>query len=155
MNQPFLHALNTLLDKELIGTLLLFSQQDFTQQLQRAERSVHYATPAEQEQMSRSADFAVLADCLEHMSKKEGMALIARLRDVQTRRVLVDVACSSASVWEQIDFIGLGFQCVARYELDGTAHEVYAFDLRHYKPAPDWLNATFWANPELWDKFRW
>lgn len=29
------------------------------------------------------------------------------------------------------------------------------FNLFDYKQRPDWLNAKYWANPELWDLYRW
>lgn len=29
------------------------------------------------------------------------------------------------------------------------------FNLYDYKQRPDWLNAKYWANPELWDVYRW
>lgn len=32
---------------------------------------------------------------------------------------------------------------------------IYQFNLFDYKHLPDWFNSKFWANPELWDKFRW
>ncbi|WP_322520450.1 DUF6231 family protein [Guyparkeria halophila] len=32
---------------------------------------------------------------------------------------------------------------------------IYLFDIETYKRTPDWLNARHWANPELWDKYRW
>lgn len=155
MNQPFLHTLHTLLDKEQIQSLLLFSQHKFDTQLDAQRFALTHADLAQLEQAQQPADFAVLIDYLEHLPKKDGLALVARLRDVLTRRVLVDINLNATEEWTQIDFIGLGFECVARYEWQNDKREIYAFDLRHYKPAPDWLNAKYWANPHLWDKFRW
>ena len=45
------------------------------------------------------------------------------------------------------DFLAFGMQRLA--EADG-GHLLSLFDLHTYKPAPDWLNARFWAHPELW-----
>jgi hypothetical protein len=41
--------------------------------------------------------------------------------------------------------------------LQGEAHRQWAlvFDVGSYKATPDWLNARHWANPQLWDKYRW
>ncbi|WP_290652932.1 DUF6231 family protein [Aquisalimonas sp.] len=32
---------------------------------------------------------------------------------------------------------------------------LYGFDVGTYKTTPDWLNPRYWANPELWGKYRW
>jgi hypothetical protein len=45
------------------------------------------------------------------------------------------------------DFLAFGMQRLAEAE-DGQL--LYLFDLHTYKLAPDWLNARFWAHPELW-----
>lgn len=45
------------------------------------------------------------------------------------------------------DFLAFGMQRLAEAD-DG--HLLYLFDLHTYKPAPDWLNAKYWAHPELW-----
>lgn len=45
----------------------------------------------------------------------------------------------------------LGLQIVAR----GHEHAVWAYDIARYKPAPDWLNPRYWANPERWNQDRW
>ena len=36
-----------------------------------------------------------------------------------------------------------------------TSYQVWQFNLFDYKHLPDWFNSKFWANPELWNKFRW
>lgn len=49
----------------------------------------------------------------------------------------------------------LGFR-VEDKPLSGLSEwRCYAFNIRDYKPTPDWLNPRAWANPELWDKYRW
>lgn len=45
------------------------------------------------------------------------------------------------------DFLAFGMQ---RLDEGDDGHLLYLFDLHTYKPAPDWLNARFWAHPELW-----
>ena len=32
---------------------------------------------------------------------------------------------------------------------------LYEYNILSYKKIPDWLNAKNWANPELWDQYRW
>ena len=155
MNQPFLHALHTLLEKEQINSVIVIAQRDADVEIDAARYTVTRCELQQIDELQQTADMAVLKSCLEHLNKKDGLALIARLRDVLTRRVLIDISLDSTKDWTQTDFIGMGFQCLARYEIASAKHEIYAFDLRHYKPAPDWLNAKFWANPQLWDKHRW
>jgi hypothetical protein len=46
------------------------------------------------------------------------------------------------------DFLAFGMQRLAEADEQGWA--LYLFDLHTYKPAPDWLNARYWAHPELW-----
>jgi hypothetical protein len=46
------------------------------------------------------------------------------------------------------DYLSLGMQRLA--EADERGRSLYLFDLHTYKPAPDWLNAKYWAHPELW-----
>ena len=45
------------------------------------------------------------------------------------------------------DFLAFGMQRLAEAD-DGCL--LYLFDLHTYKPAPDWLNSKYWANPERW-----
>lgn len=44
-------------------------------------------------------------------------------------------------------FRALGFTC----ERLPDGARLARFDLATYKPAPDWLNARFWAHPERWE----
>ncbi len=38
---------------------------------------------------------------------------------------------------------------------DGMGKDAYTFNIANYKETPEWLSPRNWANPELWDKFRW
>lgn len=46
------------------------------------------------------------------------------------------------------DYLSLGMQRLV--EADEQGRSLYLFDLHTYKPAPDWLNAKYWAHPERW-----
>lgn len=105
-------------------------------------------------------EVAVVARVLEHMNKAEAGRLIARLRDLNTPRLLVVVPAGSrwtglASTWEQADLISYGLSLVREREMDGKPLQLYKFDISDYTRTPDWLNPDNWANPELWDKYRW
>ncbi|MDP2225862.1 MAG: DUF6231 family protein [Moraxellaceae bacterium] len=86
------------------------------------------------------------------MSRQEARRVIAALRDIKVRQLLVFVP---ENLLDGTALLGLGLCRQARYEVDDLAWHAWSFDIRHYKPVPDWLNPKFWANPENWDKYRW
>lgn len=81
--------------------------------------------------------------------------LIARLRDVFAQQVLVIAPTQSQLTFNHAGLIGLGFQRWASPSAERPERRWYRFDIRDYKTTPDWLNARHWANPQLWDKYRW
>ncbi|MFP4639754.1 MAG: DUF6231 family protein [Guyparkeria sp.] len=72
--------------------------------------------------------------------------LLASLRDRGNRPVIVYL---HESVDDRMKMIALG------YKASSPDDPVYQFDIHDYKQTPDWLNPRNWANPELWDKYRW
>ncbi len=49
-------------------------------------------------------------------------------------------------------FFAYGFRRIGQTtEVSGLQQQWYAYSLRDYKQAPDWLNARFWAHPERFD----
>lgn len=72
--------------------------------------------------------------------------LLASLRDRGNRPVIVYL---DKSVDDRMKMIALG------YKASSPNEPVYQFDIHDYKQTPDWLNPRNWANPELWDKYRW
>ena len=75
-------------------------------------------------------------------------ALLSRLRDVYCRKV---VLLNAAEDWSTNELRALGFQpqSVAGFE------RVFFYDPDLDKPPRDWNNASNWANPENFDKYRW
>jgi hypothetical protein len=105
-------------------------------------------------------DIGIVMDMLQHMDKSRGCQLIARLRDLHTPRFCVVVPMGAdwqghESHWEPADLLGLGMSRVNVHQHDDKPVHVYKYDIATYKKTPDWLNAKDWANPELWDKYRW
>ena len=93
----------------------------------------------------------VLVGALEAFPRADGEILLSRLRDLYARRVLARLRPSPE--WEHRDMTAFGFTRLARL---GANHGLlYGFDMATYKTTPDWLNPRFWANPELWGKYRW
>lgn len=105
-------------------------------------------------------DLGIVIDALERMEKTQAGYLIARLRDLYTARFCALVPIGTAwaglrSYWEPSDLYAFGMSLVNRYQEGDKPLDLYKFDIATYKKTPDWLNAKDWANPQLWDKYRW
>ena len=94
------------------------------------------------------------------IDKPSLIRLLAGIRDLHADRV---IHVNSNSDWSLADSLALGFSQrdePANPQLNPEpqnkpAWQIFEFDLHNYKPAPDWLNAKNWANPERWGKHRW
>jgi hypothetical protein len=98
--------------------------------------------------------FALIA-AIEQLEKAPAAALIARLRDVHAERfaVVAALAPGAANAWTAQELLASGLYRVADYPQ--TQQALYQFDIAQYKQTPDWLNSDYWANPELFNKYRW
>jgi len=74
--------------------------------------------------------------------------LISRCRDILSRRLVILLNQAPDSITRQY-LMGLGL-----HQLPENGR-VFYHDLYDYKPTPDWLNNRNWANPDLWNKYRW
>ncbi|MCH2338961.1 DUF6231 family protein [Pseudomonas sp. NPDC047963] len=103
---------------------------------------------------ARRYDLALVADCLEHLRKRDGLQLLGGIRNLNTSRmaVLVDL---NASDWQATDFYSLALQLSGRFERGGQTVTLFTYDLLDYKQVPDWLNAKYWANPQMFGKYWW
>ncbi|MDR9413953.1 MAG: DUF6231 family protein [Spiribacter sp.] len=91
-----------------------------------------------------------------NLSADSATTLVSRLRDVHAERVVVIAAADEGTTLSRQALIGLGFHRRGISADPGSRRRRwYEFDMAHYKVTPDWLNARHWANPELWDKYRW
>ncbi len=99
-------------------------------------------------------DLALVSD-LARSTHARGGILLAQLRDLYARRVLVLLAPADAEIWSHQDMIGHGFSRVSEWKRQDPQSELYRFDIADYKTTPDWLNSRYWAHPELFDKHRW
>ena len=99
-------------------------------------------------------DLALVVDCLEHISKREGLELLGGVRNLNASRIAV-LADLQACGWRDTDFYSLALQASERFARDEQVLTLFTYDLREYKQVPDWLNARFWANPENFGKYWW
>jgi hypothetical protein len=99
-------------------------------------------------------DLAIFVDCLEHLNKRSGLQLLAGVRNLNASKlaVLVDI---SVCDWQLSDFYSLALQASEQFQRDQQTLTLFTYDLREYKQVPDWLNAKFWANPQLFGKYWW
>lgn len=112
------------------------------------------AAPLSAELASRRYDLALIADCLEQLPKRDGLQLLGGIRNLNASRiaVLVDL---DASDWLATDFYALALQIAARFKRDKQTLTLFTYDMFDYKQVPDWLNAKFWANPQMFGKYWW
>lgn len=123
-------------------------------------RSVSFQDSLAYLQESARYDVGVVADTLEFLDKDESGQLIARLRDLHTARFVLVIRIGDQwqdlkSVWQTVDLLGFGMKLVNRYHVDDKPIHIYKYDITTYKKTPEWLNSKNWANPQLWDRFRW
>ncbi|WP_018169440.1 MULTISPECIES: DUF6231 family protein [unclassified Thioalkalivibrio] len=96
----------------------------------------------------------LLPDTLSALDVTTGQQLLGGLRDRWADEVLI-LHRRDDERWGLNDFLALGFRHDPEAEAAAPDHTVYRTSLYDYKLTPDWLNARFWANPEMWDKRRW
>ena len=130
-------------------TLLVDTQADAVE-VARAEQGLPQGQEAVFEHLEKWADDAaieVIVD-LDEWSV-ELAALLAALRDRANRRILVHVGEARVGGDTDRHLVSLGYRRLSGGEA------LYLFDIVSYKDTPDWLSPRNWANPELWDKYRW
>lgn len=100
-------------------------------------------------------DLAIISDALQKIPKARGENLLARLRDVQAKHLLVELTASDIEAgWSEADMLALGLKHMKEQRKDAKS-QLYEFNIATYKNTPDWLNPKYWAHPERWDQDRW
>ena len=112
------------------------------------------AAPLSDELAGRRYDMALIADCLEHLPKHDGLQLLGGIRNLNASRVAVLIDLNACD-WQPTDFYALALQVSGRFERDEQTLTLFTYDLLDYKQVPDWLNAKFWANPQMFGKYWW
>ena len=99
-------------------------------------------------------DFVLVFNTLENLTRQSAERLVSRLRDLHSRLLWVAVA-DAEHHFNCEDAVAQGMRMVNPAKFATGDTQWYEFSLRFYKPAPQWLNARDWANPDRWDKDRW
>lgn len=105
-------------------------------------------------------DLVFISHTIEKLPKDEAIRLIARLRDIHARRLILLVMMgegwpNAVSQWHKRDVLALGLVQMAENITNGLPVHIYGYDILTYKTCPDWLNSRFWAHPELFGKHWW
>jgi len=105
-------------------------------------------------------DVILLADVIEQLERHQAETVMGRLRDMHSKHLFVIVRIGDGwgdvkSHWRRNDLLAHGFSLYRRYADCGRERHLYRFELESYKATPEWLNSKYWANPELFDKYRW
>ena len=96
-------------------------------------------------------EVALLAGLETRLDADAAVRLIARVRDLYCRQLLVWL---SRDDWTA-PLVELGLNRCPAIDSRGRAGQLYQHRLDDYKARPDWLDPSDWANPEMWDKYRW
>ena len=103
-------------------------------------------------------DLVFVSHVLETLPFEKGVQLVARLRDIHAKRLVLSVLTegeNSAADWRKTDFLSLGLVQLAENTSNNKKIHVFGYDVLNYKTNPDWLNSRYWAHPELYDKHWW
>lgn len=105
-------------------------------------------------------DVVALLSVIEQMDKQAAEKLIGSLRDLHARHLFVLAPIGThwpgqVSHWRQSDMLALGLSMYRTYQQEHGLLQWYRFELESYKATPEWLNSKYWANPELFGKYRW
>jgi hypothetical protein len=171
MTQPYAFDIETLLTECRPASLLVIggdgagpAVESYREQIAVLDREcrVDHVEPDQAVRLiDRRYDMGIVTDAVEHLEKKDAIRLLSRLRDLYTRRFCAAIRVGDAwpslrSTWARNELLALGMMLVNIYpdEQDRPIH-LYKYDIATYKPTPRWLNPDDWANPDLWDKYRW
>ena len=100
-------------------------------------------------------DLGIVANTLEYMDTREAGMVLARLRDLNTRRFVALVPVGEdwpehPTHWQTSDLLGYGMTMLARYREADKPLTLFHYNIHTYKTTPEWFNARNWANPENW-----
>ena len=84
--------------------------------------------------------------------------LIARVRDLHAPELVVLVASPcrhEATDPVAVHLRSLGLEPAGIVSVQTRSMLAFRYHMACYKPTPTWLNPKHWANPQLWNRYRW
>jgi Family of unknown function (DUF6231) len=116
----------------------------------------HLKTPFSQEQLRdlQPSDLAVISHLVETMDKTAAQQWLGMIKNRLAPHVILmsHAGIANNKGWQFTDYLAMGFRHMAGTD-DGL--QVFTYAIENYQPRHDWLNSRYWANPELYDKYRW
>jgi hypothetical protein len=107
-------------------------------------------------------DVGIALNLFENLNKTQGQRILCKLRDVLTTQYCVGLSLNtgdSTSDWQLNDLFAFALDRVASYhgETNNQPAEcgLFKYNIMEYKKTPKWLNTKNWANPKMWNKYRW
>lgn len=97
----------------------------------------------------------VVSGCLEEMSRREGLQLLAGYRNALIEAILVFIDQQRCADWQPTDFYCMGFHQVAEFPHQEHPLAAFEYTIRHYNHQRLWNNSRFWANPQNFGKYWW
>lgn len=125
----------------------LVAQTSLVEQVERIEQYIESSKALERN----------IADCVMCLDlpadTNDPQSLLGLACRASPRLLMVEQSISESSHFLLADeqFFAFGFRVVEKTADSGLQRALYAYSLRDYKQAPDWLNAKFWARPERFD----
>lgn len=101
------------------------------------------------------SNLAIMSDLQAWDSRALAEQHIARLRDRNTARLLVEQSAQGTQTLTRADCLALGLRGPVTTTAHDTSRNWYSYSIIDYKLSPDWLNADNWANPDRWNRERW
>jgi Family of unknown function (DUF6231) len=121
--------------------------------------AVQARLPATLARETRRFDLALVIGAVEMLDREEALGLVSRLRDLNSRRLLLlldtDAAGPGPAAWREQDWLAMGMRRLDPINECKERFLLYAFSIADYKLTPEWLNSRFWAHPERFGKYRW
>lgn len=116
----------------------------------------HLTTPFNQRQLQHiePIDLAIVSHLTESLDKASAQQWLGMIKNRYAPHVLLisHPAHAQAQGWQFTDYLAMGFRHIAGTD-DGL--QVFSYAIENYQPKRDWLNSRFWANPEMYDRYRW
>ena len=121
----------------------------------RNDNTISLTDPFDLRQLDKlgSVDIALVSDVTEILNKPQAMEWLGVLRNYHTQHIMVisDKVNANDKDWQLTDYLSLGL----KYHGDYSDRSVFSYTIEDYHFKRDWLNSKFWANPEIYDKYRW
>ncbi|MGA8262441.1 MAG: DUF6231 family protein [Arenicellales bacterium] len=169
MSEPYCFDIETLLNECQPDSVLVMgcganeAVDNYAEQKRTLGRDcrIDRLAAAEAGAIARRYDLGIVTETIEALGKREALHLLSRLRDLHTARFCLAVPVGEdwqglKSTWTSNELLAVGMTLVNSYENEpGRRLHLYKYDIGTYKATPRWLNPDDWANPELWNKYRW